>query len=385
MRLETIKAIVSVAREFEFYGHVVQQLEKVWVSGGHQIPTAAVGKEPGEKLIKLYLNEDYLSKLFQEGLLIKREDKRNQGSLWLRGVIEHEILHIVLNHLEIVFDNQVKGNLAFDCVVNQLIDKQKLHPKWVYPETFGLKRDQSCKWYYDNITDDQVKAYGNVGEAGYHGLWKNCKSKLDSATIRDILKKAKSNTSAGSWGKLSQNLKDYIDLLLEHKASKVSWEKLLRLYFASSEENYIQYSVRKESRRFGTRPGLVKRDKLNLAVIIDTSGSISNDDLKLFANEIYWVWKSGASIKVIESDCVVHKRYKYEGRIDCNILGRGGTNLEPALAEVDGKFDLAVYLTDFYAPKISKKYKIPVVWLLSSKIEKSRFPCDWGKVIRIGE
>ena len=46
---ELIKGIVHIARHKEFYGHIVQQLEKVWVHGNHRVPTACVGRFPGER------------------------------------------------------------------------------------------------------------------------------------------------------------------------------------------------------------------------------------------------------------------------------------------------------------------------------------------------
>ena len=55
IKKELIKSIISMVRHKEFYGHVVQQFEKVFVSGMHPINTAAVGRFPGDRFIKLTL------------------------------------------------------------------------------------------------------------------------------------------------------------------------------------------------------------------------------------------------------------------------------------------------------------------------------------------
>ena len=66
IRKELLRSIISVVRHKEFYGHVVQQFEKVFVSGDHPIDTAAVGQYPNDRFIKLTYNTDYFKKLYKE-------------------------------------------------------------------------------------------------------------------------------------------------------------------------------------------------------------------------------------------------------------------------------------------------------------------------------
>jgi hypothetical protein len=114
--------------------------------------------------------------------------------------------------------------------------------------------------------------------------------------------------------------------------------------------------------------------------------SISDQQLVLFWNEIRWVWKNGADVWVYECDAALSGRspFKFKGKWDGKVNGRGGTNLEPPLKAAEGNYDALIYFTDFYAPRIETKYRIPVLWVLTTEMEKKDYPYQWGKHIRIG-
>jgi predicted metal-dependent peptidase len=65
------------------------------------------------------------------------------------------------------------------------------------------------------------------------------------------------------------------------------------------------------------------------------------------------------------------------------VHGRGGTELEPVLKAVEGKYDALIYFTDFCAPTITKRYKIPTLWVLTEDMDKENYPYKWGRVIKI--
>jgi hypothetical protein len=111
--------------------------------------------------------------------------------------------------------------------------------------------------------------------------------------------------------------------------------------------------------------------------------SISDSQLKLFFNEIRWIWKNGAKVTVYEADADVQAVYPFKGKFTGKVHGRGGTDLEPVLKRVEGEHDALVYFTDFYAPKIEKRYRIPVLWVLNTGLEKKDYPVQWGKYVKI--
>ena len=398
---ELIRSIISVVRHKEFYGHIVQQFQKVFVKGQHQIDTAAVGRFPGERFIKLIYNEDYFRGLYEEQLASANthEDRRkamHKGQLIASGASEHEILHVVLDHISRNWPDKTRANIAFDCVVNQYIPEERRHPTWIMPERYGFPHNQTAKWYYENLKDNKQYqddcrngAYGPEGMLSWitssHEMWDSInKDTMAKEFLKDIIRKAKDNTSPEGWGKLGADIREQIDGLLAWEPPKIPWSRVFRNFCASAEDSLLEYTMSKESRRFGTRPGIRKRDRLRIAVIVDTSMSIDKDQLRIFFNEVRWIWRNGAVVHVFEADTSVKNDYEFRGTFSGEVKGRGGTNLEVPLCEVEPKrFDCIVYCTDFQAAKITRKFRTPVLWVLSDAPPKSEWPCDWGYMAEI--
>ena len=61
---EVMKGVVDLIRHKIFYGHILQQLTKVYE--GHPIPTMGVGKRSDELLIKLYVNEKWIDEMWEK-------------------------------------------------------------------------------------------------------------------------------------------------------------------------------------------------------------------------------------------------------------------------------------------------------------------------------
>ena len=394
---ELTRAIVGVMRHREFYGHVIQQFEKIVVGGNHAAKTAAVGRRDGDRFVKLFLNRDFFKSLYdlqynaigdEDSGSLKKTEALSRAKSQASGVIEHEVLHVVLHHLSKDFPDKVRGNYAMDLVVNQFIDSNRIPHGFLLPSRYGLEEGKTSDWYYSMLEGNEQYGKDRLGEAMAclegHSLWRELKDDMVfQEFVRDILRKAKESTSSKGWMGVPSGLRSEIDLHIERKKAQVSWNKVFRNFCGSGYSSLITHTIQRESRRFGCRPGTRKEDCLRLAVIIDTSSSIEESQLVVFLNEVRWIWRGGADVTIIESDCEVRTSYHFNGRFNGKFEGGGGTDLEPALEFVEGKFDAAVYFTDFVAPKISRKYRIPILWILSRDQEKEDWPCDWGRVIKI--
>lgn len=385
---ELIKGIVDIARHKEFYGHVVQQLERVFVDEGHSITTAAVGRVPGDRFIKMYLSRKFFGDIFQE-------NGKDKGWIYMLGVLEHEIIHIVFGHLFIHFDDHTRGNVAKDLVVNGIIPNDTLPGNYVIPETYGFERGKSTLWYYTHLQNNKTYqkqcAQGQFGKGGVlshimssHHMWDDVEGDIVAKEFaKDIVRKAKDLCNGKNYGNIPGEVLAQIDDLLKREKAIVPWNQVLRKFVSSCTESVLDYTIKRISRRYNTRPGTRKGDVLNIAVAVDTSGSIDDRQLKIFFNEIRWIWKNGANVTVYEADCKVCAVYKFKGKFTGKVHGRGGTDLEPVLKEVEGRYDGLIYFTDFYAPEIVRRYRIPTLWVLHSAIEKSAYPVKWGWHIRI--
>lgn len=388
VELETSRAVVALSREKQFYSHIIQQLEKVFVRNPHEIPTSAVGKWEGENFIKFYVNMDF----FEEKVFEPFE--RKVAEKLLVTVIEHEILHIIFGHLALRFEDRVRASVAVDLAVNSFLKKDDFQGIGCFPEDYKLEAEKSAVWYYTHLAENEhfkkqlgEGAFGAEGilqsVVGGHSLWEEVAGdSLAQGVLKDIVQKAVElckKDYGNIPGAILQNLEGY----LEEKKPIVPWSRILRTFCATAIESNLDYTCKRESRRFGTRPGTRKEDVLNLAVIVDTSGSISDEDLLVFFNEIRWIWKNGAKVVVFEADAEVQRRYTFKGKFEGEVSGRGGTDLEPALKEVEKKFDAAIYFTDFYAPRISRRYNIPTLWVLTNDMDPSEYPYPWGRHIKI--
>lgn len=390
VRNDLIRCVVSLTRGKEFYAHIIQQFERVYVNSSHQVQTAAVGRNPGERFIKLYLNTSFFKKVLSSGDRSLCLDK-------VVGVLEHEVSHIVFGHLFLKFTDRVRGNVAVDLVVNSYIDRDRLPPNCCFPEDYDLESGKSALWYYTKLRDnDKFKEQCSDGSFGLEGIMSNIESShskwgdivddpIAKEFAKDIIRKSK-ETCRGSYGDIHGDIVAQIDNILKTSKPIVPWGKVLRTFVASCSESSLDYTMKRISKRFNCRPGTRKEDVLNVAVAIDTSGSISEDNLNIFFNEIKWIWKNGCTVTIYEADCKVCLQYPFKGKFNGKVHGRGGTDLEPVLIEVDKKgYDALIYFTDFYAPVIEKQYKTPALWVLTSEIDRSNYPVKSGHHIRIGD
>jgi predicted metal-dependent peptidase len=310
-------------------------------------------------------------------------------------LVNNVVVHnCVFSHLFLRFQDVTRGNIAVDCVINSVIQKDSLPGKFVHPDDYGFPANKSALWYYTHLKDNaeyqkqcREGAFGLGGLLSHimssHGMWEDVKDDMVAKEFaKDIIRKAK-DLCGKNYGNIPGEVIEQIDEVLKRAKSIVPWGKVLRMFCASCAESILDYTVKRISRRFGTRPGTRKADVLNLAVAVDTSGSISDEQLKIFFNEIRWIWKNGAKITVYEADCQICATYPFKGKFTGKVHGRGGTDLEPVLKEVESRYDALIYFTDFYAPKISRKYKIPTLWVLHTELEREQYPALWGKHVKI--
>jgi len=431
-RKEVMRAVIDVIRHKQFYGHILQQLVKIHGAEKYGVTTMGVGKMKDDLLIKLYVCDDYVRYIFDQA------ETNDQAHKWMQGLLEHEVLHLVFDHLSIELTDRERGAIAVDLVVNSCIDRESLPPirggTACFAEDFGgdFVPHKSTMWYYTHLKDNekfkQLKKQqqqqqqqqqgqgqgqgqgkkqqkGKSGENPQQGqkgqgqgqknnqgdmydshfMWKEAmQDPLLKEMVKDIISKSKELCNK-DYGDIPGAVLDQVGDLLKTKKPIVPWGKILRTFCASSMESNLEYTMKRRSKRFGTRPGTKKEDVLNLAVAVDTSGSISDEQLVVFFNEIRWIWKNGAIVTIYEADAAICRTYKFKGKFKGDVHGRGGTDLEPVLKETNGKYDALIYFTDFYAPEIKTRYGIPTLWVLTTELERERFPYKWGRFIKIDD
>ena len=371
-----------------FYAHFLSGIIREVTD---KVPTAAVGFKSGK--IALYVNENFFLKELRS--MTERV-----------AVIKHETLHIIFKHLFRMktkdYDNRL-FNIAADLVVNQLISPWKLPDSAVTLETYRelkLPPDKSVEWYYENLkkTASKDKEYKKslqeifdkmdtsggddlAGEEGsrkkrrYHSdhrMWgenENFSMEVVETEVDRMIIQARDRTPTKDHGTIPLGIQSLIKNIVKKRNPQINWKKALKIFSSSSRKTRVYLTLKRVSKRFGTRPGTKIKRFQKLAVAIDTSGSINIDDFNDFFGEIHSMWRFGAEIDVLECDAEIQKKYSYRGRIPEFIHGGGGTSFDPVFEHIKSnrfeRYDGCIYLTDGYAPEPTIKPPCKVFWCIT--------------------
>jgi predicted metal-dependent peptidase len=233
-----------------------------------------------------------------------------------------------------------------------------------------------------------------------HSLWaasggdEGANGELMSQTLIDALEvdierhviRARNRMPASQWGSIPLGIQSELQSIEQNRKPKVDWRRTLRLFANSGYRTSLVPTNRRMSKRFNTFPGVrVKREKY-VAVVIDTSGSISMDQLELFSAEIHGIWRSGADVHIIECDASIQRTYPYKGKPLDNVQGGGGTSFDPAFEWLknmrNGRFDACIYLTDGVASAPTIRPRCPVMWVLTDHLSSTEH-LKFGRIITL--
>ncbi len=189
---------------------------------------------------------------------------------------------------------------------------------------------------------------------------------------------------------------------------KVRWQDVLQRFCKSSRPSDKERTIVKPKRKYadlgsGFRtsefPGTKKNPQYNILFAVDTSGSVSNEDIQLIMAELDALSKDKTvTVTVVEADTMVHKMYdlKSTKQGDRNVYGRGGTDFDDVFKlassltlnrqdklgnklELDSEVDLLIYATDGECTNPKQDYRIPskkVLWLSTTGTVPSN--SSWG-------
>jgi len=327
------KSLGKISKELmlkePYYGFFLIMLNKVWRK---DLPTAGVSKNGIN--FQLAINEDFwtgLSEMHQMGLL------------------KHELLHIAFGHLTSFksFKNKRLANVAMDMEINQYIDKDWLPEGGIdindY-EDLNLERKAGCRYYYDKLNQfqdekDKNGSCGNEemdklldqvadGDIPDHSTWEefdnlsDAEKKLIEKQIQKVLSDAKEQTLKKR-GNVPGEIEGVI-VIDEIVAPKFDWRGYIRRFTGVSTKVFTKKIRRKENRRYDENPGLKIKMKQHMLLAIDTSGSVSDSELKEFMGEIHHIYKTGVDITMIQCDTSIRSIEPYKGNNEIKVQGRGG-------------------------------------------------------------
>jgi predicted metal-dependent peptidase len=185
-------------------------------------------------------------------------------------------------------------------------------------------------------------------------------------------------------GKLKGSMARLVDHLLQ---PQLPWRMLLARYMTSLARD--DYSYIRPSRREGSAilPSL-RSQQVDVVVALDTSGSISDEEMRQFASEVNAIkGQIGARITLHACDEELADAGPWvfepweEISIPAEIQGGGGTRFTPVfdwITRLDRQPDLLLYFTDAMGEFPDREPGYPVLWLVKGK---ERVP--WGQRIQL--
>ena len=358
--------------EKPFYGLFLLGLSKVI---DRSVDTACVRKRGIN--CELVINPDYWDS----------QDDTQQFNL-----LCHETLHIIFQHMFLwdSFPNKEVLGLATDCEVNSYLNN--LDNSWVVPSIWNLPLKQGTKFYYEEILKQappQQQQQSGEGDSGDsqgnndgipqtkddHSQWgkdfhecSDAEKQLIQNQINNQIKTAAEQTIKMR-GTIPAELQEIVNELLKPKPRIFDWKAYFRRMLGSIYDINIKKTRRKESVRFPKSAGIKHKKKVSILVAVDTSGSVSNEELEDFFSEIIYIYKAGARITILECDARISANYEYTGKWNGKVHGRGGTDFQPVIDYYrNNKKDYAalVYFTDGEC-SIPENVPMDTIWVITSE------------------
>lgn len=178
-------------------------------------------------------------------------------------------------------------------------------------------------------------------------------------------------------GKLSQSMMRLVDNLL---APQLPWRALLARFMMNAARD--DYSFQRTSRRSAGNPGDAMMPRLysqsvNVIVVLDTSGSVTQDELREFLSEIDALKaqvRAEITLHACDDKLAAGGPWRYAMweamSLPDEISGGGGTDFQPVFEWVTREHlspDLLVYFTDAEGQFPEREPGYPVVWLVKGK------------------
>jgi predicted metal-dependent peptidase len=313
------------------------------------IPTAATN---GTELL---LNEDF----FMELPPAQRE-----------FLLAHEAWHVCLEHMIRIGNLDPKRyNKAGDYVINLILTKAGLEmiPCGLLDKAF---KGMSTQEVYDLLPveeDDPFQCDVLPLEDCEDSTIEQKEMEVTNIVMRAV---AQSKMSSDSVGTVPGDIERMINEIIN---PKLPWQTLLQNYVSALAKQ--DYSWRKPNRRYfpsAYLPKLYSDSVDNIAIAIDTSGSVSQEDFSTFISEIEGIREilNPETTTIIDFDSqikAIHKITRDDNLRDIPFKGYGGTDLRPMMKEVI-KLDPTVLIvfSDLYCTPILEDTNIPTIWICIS-------------------
>lgn len=333
--LEKVKAAVFIGSNAAFLGCLMCRLNFRWST---EVKTAGVSDTT------FLWNPDWFDSLTKEER---------------KGVLLHELWHIALLHgLRVGSRDHKRWNIACDIRINNNLHK----------EGVTLPKGGCLDPAFEDDEWSEEKIYDALPE-GMNGQTWGSEQLSDSPSQVALVQTAVStaNMAGTDPGRSSQLLKELLK-------PKLPWKQLLHKYLL--EKFNKDYSFARPNRRFQDiyLPSLRDDDGrlINIAMFLDTSGSITEEEIQRFVSEVKFVKDNlnPKELRVVQFDTQIQDEIVYNESTPLkkfNIKGFGGTSYKCVHKYImEHKPTLSLIFTDLYANEMDPVGKLDVIWISST-------------------
>jgi predicted metal-dependent peptidase len=386
--------------KYNYWGYLFSRVRRI---SDKNVPSIMGVAPEKDGTVSLYYHPDLVAKTADDQILT---------------VLEHEGMHLLNHHIARgmkVYYNETDiqnraikmriMNVAADIAVNEQANIKKdiiIDGKPWPPQTSEMHKLPSGKiteWYYLELLKKtkvtEIPFYG-PGGLDDHGKWG--KAAADSADPSSLARKVQNNVqrlvreSAKTFNKDRGTLPAHIAQLIEDalKPPQAPYYQIIRRLVRGSRLSKFRRSHTKINRKrtyvfqIGEKdlsipeispfPGRTRDFTFDIAVLIDTSGSMGRDELAEALSGIKNIIENDKHCKttVLECDAKVHKEYvvKKVRDIDPKLKGGGGTTMGPGLIRArELSTDVCLCFTDGYTENINaiprKMLPKKLIWVVS--------------------
>jgi len=369
VRAKLGKARAGLILDQPFFGSLALRLELVEDA---TFPTACVDGK------RIRYNPDFI-----DGLSLEEA----------KGLICHEVMHCANQHHTRRDGRETKRwNVACDYAINQLIVDcgMKLPSGGLLDDSYD---DMAAEQIFSKLpskggdgTGDDPGMCGGVEDAPGEGSKQASESDLAQSAQDWKVAVAQAAQQAKAMGEIPGALERMIEEMLE---PVLDWRELLRRFVDVNARN--DYSWFPPNRRFihtgVILPSLRSQELKNITLVMDTSGSITGDDLKAFGSEVRAIvedYRTNATVIYCDSDVQRVEVFGEGDAVELHPEGGGGTDFRPPFNHIEktGEYPVClIYQTDGECNWFPQVPDYPVLWVLTRK--NNSFNPPFGEVISL--
>lgn len=286
-----------------------------------------------------------------------------------KSAIVHEVMHCVFTHMSRRGTRAPrKWNMAGDYAINDIIKTAgfPLDKGWLHSAAYvGM----GAEHIYDLLPDDG----GGDPQDEVRDTAPDDAERKNMAMDWQIAV-GQAAQAAKSQSKLPKGLERLVGDLTN---PKVPWREVLQRFITQISKD--DYTWSRPNKKFLSQgwymPSLYSESMGEIAVAIDTSGSIDEPTLNAFGSEIKAIVAQTrpTNVVVIYCDADVNHVDEYKPGEDMRFVahGGGGTDFRPVFKLIKTRATppvALVYLTDMYGPFPDQESDYPVLWCATSDV-----------------